>query len=176
MNIYHYIFLFLALINIGELVLFTGGVMLGAAAIVMCSLVALLFSFSSVLVTEEGSLLGAGLVPDGQTEKLYKAQLVKAIRKRERTLVLMNTTAGLGFVNFVVSVFVFFIMSLLPIPTFDANHMLTFYAVLSAWGACFIFAIMVSSVVFGEKGFHIYFGEADSYIDQSLKDKDSNVL
>ena len=123
------------------------------------ALSAILFSFSSLTIKDEGWEIRAGLIPEGQSELLYKKQLIEAIRVRERIISRMSISMGLGFVMLFVLIGVSFIFSLLPSPTFSNEVINSNIAYLFAFCCGFAFFLVLSTILFGRKGLHMYWEE-----------------
>ncbi len=72
-----------------------------SAILVFFSIVAILFSFGDTSVYSHGKLLDEDLVPQGQSESVYKQQLTTVVTLKLRVITRMKTMVGLGLVVFV---------------------------------------------------------------------------
>ncbi len=149
-------------VNPAEPNLISTGLILGSFGLAFFAIIAIFFSFSSLRITCNGDSLGPGLVPyfDVSNDD-FNDLLRKAVKRREIVLSRMNASAGLGLINFTMIFISFSIFFVFPEPTFDMMHPLSFISVAIAWIMVFVFVTVLSFILFGERGFNMYFGEME---------------
>lgn len=116
-----------------------------SAILVFFSIVAILFSFGDTSVYSHGKVLDEDLVPQGQSEFVYKQQLTTAVTLKLRVITRMKTMVGLV-------VFVMFggILSLSPIyqnQGFSGYLVVDFMETISTLLMIFLFFFFAFAVV-----------------------------
>ena len=114
-------------------------------------------NISSVKVVIQDNEIGIGLIPETQSEPLYKAQLIQGIKRREIILKRVGFFSEFGIVEFFIAIMWFLFISFLPTPYYLFQRIGPGTVVLIVWLLALVSAMAISIVIFGKKGLGIYY-------------------